>query len=342
MNDDADSGHDVQQLRQNALQATEDQRLDEAIAAWQNVQDFAPDDADASLMLAQLPVLRSRRQWGLEPPAHALSASSAAIRSIGSLAERKFHYVDERNLERVLQEGVEARRTPMQQLEFIVRDSPANPDFYLKLASLYLEKGRDYDAERLLSKARDITDDPQVQELWEDVTMFRLNAKVAAAERQDETERTEASELAYREACKARDSFHTRAFAARADREPDNAALRYELGLRLKQAGKIEQAYECFVQAVADKTQKAAAAFEMADCLQRAGQPVEALQYYRVAADAAVRPEQRELRSQALYRAADIAAQMNMLPLARRYLGLLLSSDPQHSEAREMQRRLGG
>ena len=40
-----------------------------------------------------------------------------------------------------MKEAAQAKRTPIQHLEVAIRDWPSNPDLYLKLASLYLEKG---------------------------------------------------------------------------------------------------------------------------------------------------------------------------------------------------------
>jgi tetratricopeptide (TPR) repeat protein len=319
VNDKTLSEQDINALRAEARLAADSGNLDRAIACWEEIEDAFPGDSEAAQNLAQLPVLRSRREWGLEPPAKSAVQDAAALLARKPLINRPIHYLDERNLQRVMNEGSEAKRTPLQQLEFVVRDSPSNPDYYLKLASLYLEKGREYDAERLLSKARDVTDDPQVQELWEDVTMARLESKVAAAEKQFAAAPSEQTQTAYDEARRARDSFETRTFATRCEREPENAALRLELGLRYKQAGKLDQAYECFVAAIGDDMQKPSAAFEMAECLQQTGQLVEALQYYRICADSAVRPEQQPLKRRAYEQAAQVAEGMNLKPLANRY-----------------------
>src|SRR5207247_5213585 len=60
--------------------------------------------------------------------------------------------------------------TPIQQLEAAIRERPSIPELYLRLAQVYLDKDRDYDAERLLAKGREATDrDARVQQMWEDV-----------------------------------------------------------------------------------------------------------------------------------------------------------------------------
>ena len=90
-------------------------------------------------------------------------------------------------LREILRQADQHKRTPIQQLEAAVRDHTSNPDLYLKLAALYMEKDRDYDAEKLLSKGKELCDDSRVAAYWEDVTMIRLDRKLAAATRQAAT-----------------------------------------------------------------------------------------------------------------------------------------------------------
>ena len=59
------------------------------------------------------------------------------------------------------------------------------------------EKDRDYDAERLLSKAREATDnDARVARMWEDVTILRHEKRVKLAEQEVAREDNEATQAA--------------------------------------------------------------------------------------------------------------------------------------------------
>jgi tetratricopeptide (TPR) repeat protein len=136
------------------------------------------------------------------------------------------------------------------------------------------------------------------------------------------------------EARKARDRFQTEVFVNRCKREPDNAELRYELGLRHKQAGKMREAFECFVVALNDEAYKAPAAFEMAECLRQGEKLVESLQHYRLAAESA-QLDQLECKRRALQRAAKLAESIRLQRLARRYYERLQRLDPDYAGRKE-------
>jgi thioredoxin-like negative regulator of GroEL len=239
-------------------------------------------------------------------------------------------YQDERMLREILRQADQHKRTPVQQLEAALRDFTSNPDLYLKLAVLYMEKDRDYDAEKLLAKGKELCDDPRVAAMWEDVTMLRLDRKLAATIKQAETDPTTGSQAAVNEGRKARDRFQTEVFVNRCKREPDNAELRYELGLRHKQANKPREAYECFVAALNNEAYKAPAAFEMAECLRQDEKLVDALQYYRLAAESA-QLDQLDCKRRALQQATKLAESIRLQRLAGRYNEQLQRLDPDYA-----------
>lgn len=311
-------------------------KFDDALACWARVQDASPEDAEAGAMLAQLTIEQSRQRHGLESSDGRTLA--ALVRPNPTVAEpglKPIVYQDERMVREILRQADANKRTPVQQLEVALRDHTSNPDLYLKLASLYMEKGREYDAEKLLAKAKELCDDPRVAEYWEDVTMVRLDRKLGAAVNHLDVDDSQPSQAAVGDARKARDRFQTEVFLNRCKREPENPALRFELGLRHKQSGKTREAYECFVAALADEPHKALAACEMAACLEQSGKIVDALQYYRIAAEAA-QPDQMECKKRALYQASALAAGMRLRRLARRYLERLQRIDPDHAAGAEL------
>jgi len=163
--------------------------------------------------------------------------------------------------------------------------------------------------------------------------MLRLEKKITMAQERAEVDETSESREALAELITERDRLETEIFVNRCQREPNNSALRYELGMRLKRAGKIPEAQQRFREALHDKQQKCAAAYELGECLRQAGQLTEALQYYRMAAESASGPEQLDSKKQALYRAAGLAARIKLFRLAQRYLSELIQLDPQYREA---------
>jgi tetratricopeptide (TPR) repeat protein len=308
-------------------------KYEEAIACWGRVQDATPEDAEAATMLAQLAIDQSRERHGLETSIQRRTSPRSA-KAAAEPGLKPIVYQDERMLRDLFRQAAEHKRLPIQQLEQAVRDHPSHPDLYLKLASMYMEKGRDYDAEKLLAKAKDLCDDSRVAEYWEDVTMIRLDRKLAAAQKHLEVEPGEPAQVALNDARKARDRFQTEVFLNRCKREPYNPELRYQLGMRHKRAGKMREAYESFVVALDDEAYKGLAALQMAECLGEAQRVVEALQYYRIASEAA-RPDQAECKKQALYQAGLLADGMRLHRLAQRYRDRLHRIDPDYADRAE-------
>ena len=147
------------------------------------MQDADPDNREASRMVAALVIERSRQQAGL-PPRNELDLRQRHVASAGSnggqpstTPSRSGSYSEFDSL--IPSTGI--RLTRIQQLETAIKDEAANADVFLELAQLYLDKGREYEAERLLARAREATGrDPRILSLGEDVTMSRLDKKVTA------------------------------------------------------------------------------------------------------------------------------------------------------------------
>ena len=225
-------------------------RYDEALAAWRRVEARHPDCArsgphdrppdDRQKPRAGRPA-RRRPDRGRSARSRRLAGSNkpSAIEVARKLPIGPPGYVPD------------PRLTPIQRLEVAIRDFPGRPELYAQIVPLYLEQGRDYDAEKTLAKGKEATaNDPLVQQLWEDVTMLRLEKKLAAAQQRIQTENTPQVQAELADLRQARDRLATETFVNRCKREPENAELRYQLGLRLKQAGKLREACQRFGEAV--------------------------------------------------------------------------------------------
>jgi tetratricopeptide (TPR) repeat protein len=323
--------NDVELNRHRARSLLQQGECDAALACWARVQDSAPEDAEAAQMLVQLAIEQSRQRHGYDPlDPRRFTRIARARQQVAPSGLKPVAYQDERMLREILRQADDHKRTPVQQLEAALRDFTSNPDLYVKLAALYMEKDRDYDAEKLLSKGKELCDDPRVAAMWEDVTMIRLDRKLAAAVKQAEADGSAATQAAANDARKTRDRFQTEVFVNRCKREPENAELRYELGLRHRQAGKTREAYECFAAALNNDAYQALAAFEMAQCLRQDDKVVEALQFYRLAAESA-QPDQLDCKQRALQQAARLAEAIGLQPLARRYAERLQRLDPDYA-----------
>lgn len=348
-------------------------KFDEAINSWQRVGELVPGDAEAARMVAKLSIEKSRLRGEQErPPLQAEAAvaenkpqpfckpePTRATSSTGkSLATSQVPVHDrdtgEIDLTRPTRQQsipieistlknppAEFHLTPVQKLEAAIRDYPSNPEYYAELIPMYLEMGRDYDAERLLAKGKEMTDDFRVRKLWEDVVMLRMSRKITLARQLAAKSGDEEAKAHLDALCRERDRFETEVFVGRSLREPKNAAIRYQLGLRLRQAGKIREALQCFSEALHDTQQKPLAALEMGRTYEDQREFPEALQRYRLAAESATHPEQLEARKQALYLAGGLARRIKMQQLARRYLTELVGLDPSYKEAATWLKELG-
>jgi tetratricopeptide (TPR) repeat protein len=307
----------------------------EAITAWQRVESLVPGDPEAAEAIARLIVDQSRQRMGLAthatPPAPVIPEAAGSPAGNGQPATRAAASAATRP---AVLPGSDFRRTPIQELEIAIREFPSNAEYYLQLVPLYLEKGREYDAERLLDKGREATaNDPRVCRQWEDVTMQRMEKRLAVAEKHAQSESSEQAQKELDECRRERDQLETNIFASRCKREPRNAAARIELARRLKRGGKIHDACQRLEEALSDPDHKSGAAVELGRCHQELGEPDEALRYFRLAADSATRPAHLEAKKQALYAAGQLAASLNLRRLARRYLSDLLHLDPAHRDA---------
>jgi tetratricopeptide (TPR) repeat protein len=227
--------------------------------------------------------------------------------------------------------GTGIRLTRVQQLETAIKEDTANADTFLELARLYLDKGREYEAERLLARAREATGrDPRVLTLGEDVTMLRLEKKVTAALRDMEQEDSPTARTAAEQLVKERDKIEIDIFHQRIAREPDHLPLRYELGWRLKRAGRLADARPHLEVALQNESSRSKSAMDLASYFLQSGQPAEALRHYRIAAAAAAHAGDAAAQAKALFQAGELAARQQLGRLARRYIGELLHVEPSH------------
>lgn len=297
----------------------------ESLESWSALVQHLPDDEEAANATARLLVAANRSLNGLD------NAAPTPVQELLRRPRREFGVAaatqDGNARDPDLEEG--GLLTPIQRLERSIRDQPTLPDAYLKLAPLYIERGREYDAEKMLSKARDATNkDPRIIEMWEDVAMARYEKRVALARQTAREQPGDGTKSEYDQAVKERDQFETDIFIARCKRYPDRASMRLELGRRLHRAGDTAEACDHFAAAMADPQLKAEASLELGQCRRELGDYPTALSHFRQASEAAVSPEAWETKRKALMEAGKLALAGGLNMLARRYLNQILKNDP--------------
>jgi tetratricopeptide (TPR) repeat protein len=325
---------DVQVNRQAGPALARHRRFGEALACWQRVLDQHPEDTAAAAELARATIERCRQRGGLESAAPPISISSKPKPTNHSGPPLSVATANVAPLAAEVAGGQGMKRSPLQQLEAAIREFPARVELYVQITPLYLEKDRDYDAERLLAKGLQATDnDPRVRQLWEDVTMIRLEKKLALARQAVAAEDNPNTRGELDKLVRERDKFETETFVSRAKREPDNAAVRVQLGQRLRRAGKVNEAAGHFQQALPDSGQRCFAALELGECSRELRDYPQALRYYRLAAASAMEADQLDCRKEALRQAARLAAKIKLFGVAQKYISELVRIDPTYTDA---------
>jgi tetratricopeptide (TPR) repeat protein len=227
----------------------------------------------------------------------------------------------------------QVQRTKMQELELAVREFPSHADNYLQLVPLYLERGRDLEAERLLNRGRAATaNDPRVVALWEEVAVKVYENRVVHARRDAAENPTANSQTALAQILRERDKLETAVYSSRLQREPGNLALQYELGVRLKRSAKLHDAMKHLELALGEITVRALAAFELGECHLQLNDVPQAMRFYRLAAETAL-TDQAVARKHALYQASVLALRMKFWKNTVRYLRELNRIDPKFRDA---------
>lgn len=289
--------------------------FDQAIACWQRVKLALPEDEEARQSISRLSVEITIDQGGYD--SRLLSESHVgggeSTTSIPQLSKNATP-VDDRPLD--------------QQFRIAIAENPTASENYLRLADLYLGAHQYEEAEKLLAEALNAcgSGDLQLRSRIEDVQMRRAQHQVAIAEQRCQHDPSdEAKELAHRFRVQA-NQVELETYAARAERDPGNPRLKYELGLRLKRAGKVREAITVFQAAKGDSKRRATILVELGECFQHVEQYKLALSHYEQAIEAAEGPES-EVYRKALYRAAVLSTGLKEIDRAERYLSTLAAVD---------------
>jgi tetratricopeptide (TPR) repeat protein len=304
-------------------------QFDQAITCWRRVLAAKPNDEEASKAISHLGVEQTIQKGGYEQEllqgalsdaakleasvrghAVALPDSPAATPAEAAAAKRA---------------DAEARE---EELRAAIDAAPAEISNYLQLAELFSGQQRFRDAQKLLSRALAVSGggDLAVRERLEEAHLRHAQQQVDIAERRAQKDKSdEAKQLAQRMAVQANQA-ELEVYAARAAREPGSALLQYELGLRLKRAGKFKEAIQAFQAARDDTRHKAQVQLNLGESFQHIRQFRLALASYEAAIAAAdtMQPDTRKL---ALYRAGVLAAELSEPSRAEKYLTELAAID---------------
>ncbi|RIK74345.1 MAG: hypothetical protein DCC67_16690 [Planctomycetota bacterium] len=301
-------------------------QFDQAIACWHRVEQAKPGDEEAQQAISRLSVEKTIHQGGYDPALLGGGKKDGSTEtprpvSIARLSRGTADTDDGPDDEA-------PQQPPEQRLKAAIEHDPAELDNYFRLADHYLHANRLDDAQQALDRANQAAGGGNllVRERLEDLQLRRAARQVAAAQQNyDHAKTPEAQQLLDRARLHA-NQVELEVYAARADRDPHNPRLQFEVGLRLKRAGKPKQAITALQAARADTKRRALVLVELGECFQKIEQYKLALSHYEQAIEAVEAPDD-DVRKLALYRAGVLATGLRELDLAERHLSTLAGLD---------------
>ncbi|HTU24475.1 MAG TPA: hypothetical protein VMF30_03690 [Pirellulales bacterium] len=278
---------DVPLLRQSAKALASVAQFEQAITLWHRVEQLKPNDEEAMREIGNLHVERTISHGGYE--------------EAESTKDVKRQHAE-------LDEAEKNRLTPEQRLEKRIEKTPEDISLYVELQDMHIRAERYTEAEAVLKKAVEVSGggDLTLRERLEDVQVRHYRLKVQTAERRYEAEKTaEAAELVKR--LKAEQNrLEIDVYRGRAERNPTNLSLKYELGVRLKRAGLYQEAIQNLQTARTDGKRQAQANVDLGECFQALKNYQLAIRCFEQALEG-VADRDQDLKKLVLYRAGKLA-----------------------------------
>jgi len=283
---------------------------DQAVACWMriaNVKGMA-DEAQREITKLQVDKTFSAGEGltGRKPMPAAVAAAAQKAETAGEGAIPK------------------DRRTVLQQA---IASNPADIEAYLELADVLERDATVEEAKKVLAKALAASgNDLKVREHIEDRQVRWTRGRLHLAEKRLAEEDTPDNRQAVERLRATLLKYEVEVYSARTARYPENTTWKYELAMRLKAAGNHAEAIRHFQDVLQDARRKGAVALELGECFQKIRQYPLAIRNYQTAVEA-LTDRELDLRKRALYRAGVLAAGLDDVDSARKYLSTLAELD---------------
>lgn len=298
------SPNDPDVNRQCALALERRIQYDQAIACWHRVEKARPNDDEPPREIAKLALAKTRAHSNQEegsstPSAHGHGGTSKS--------------------EPVL--------TAEDRIRQQITQDPKNHALYLDLAQAYLTEERYSDAEKVLKKAVQLSNnDPEAQERLDETQVRLIKQRLSAAEKQAKATRSEADVQQYNQILQELRLREVEIYKTRCERFPTNLGFKYELGLRFQQTKNYQEAIKYFQAALADPRQKGMCWLAMGECFQQIKQPNLAMKNYAQAIEE-LPDRDVDNKKLALYRAGKLSLVRKDVENAEKYLSALAQLD---------------
>lgn len=216
--------------------------------------------------------------------------------------------------------------TEEQRLRREIRRHPEEVTNYVNLSDHFFKLEQYDKCEEVLQEAVQATTAVRAREALEDVQLHRARLEMSRAKkRAGETKDPKAVKL-YDQLRTELNKRELEIFTARCERYPNDYGLKFELGLRLKRAGKFSEAIKEFQQARNEQRKTAAANLETGECFQQIKQYKLARQAYQEAIRTSGMWD-AEIKKLALYRAGWLCKGLKEYDQAEEHLSELAGLD---------------
>ena len=292
---------------------------DQAVACWMRIEKVKGMADEAQRQIAKLQVDKTiflgEGMTGRKSSAGASSGGAAAGTAAGGGQKAE-----------AAAEGGSSKDRRSILLQAIVKN-PADIEPYLELADLVERDGTVEEAQQVLAKALAASgNELKVREHIEDRQLRWTRHRLQLAEKRLAEEDTPENRQAVEQLRSTQLKYEIEVYSARTARYPENISWKYELAMRLKAAGNHAEAIRQFQDVLQDARRKGAVALELGECFQKIRQYPLAMRNYQTAVDSLTDREQ-DLRKRALYRAGVLAAGLDDVDAARKYLSTLAELD---------------
>ncbi len=225
------------------------------------------------------------------------------------------------------------RPVTVEDLENAIAQQPEEIERYLALADFHDKAGRYRESEQVIRRALPVSGGQlYVQERLETAQLRRSKSYLASLESELQNSPSDKTKQAFERGQKQHNRLELDIYGARAERYPDDLAIQYEVGVRLKRNGNFEEAAKYLQRATADDRCHAAASLAAGECLQQMRQYTAAMQLYEQAAGAVTDPQSETYRL-ALYRAGVLATGLKDPARAKKWLKILVQAAPDYRDA---------
>lgn len=326
---DSDPKHE-QANRQAADALSAVGQFEQAIACLKRVQELKPQDHEVAKTISRMSVEQTIQKGGYNQ--ELLKKGSSETATPDADASDMLHTAYKQSAADEAEQAPPAEVAPAaksreQELLEQIRLYPAELEHYRDLADEYSQTERYRDAERVLQKALTVSSgDLDLRERLEEAQLRRMRQQTEVADRRAEVEGSDEARKLARKMHAQANQVELEVFNARVERNPGNLGYQYELGLRLKRAGKFREAIQALQGARADSRRLADTQLHLGECFQKIEQFRLAMSSYEAAVAAATDPA-TDLHKLARYRAGVLAMGLGELDQAEKHLTELANAD---------------